>query len=126
MLRASDARNVTHFDRHGRAPATPRLCDNVDGCGEPGARPMGRSALGLIAMVAVGALAIGLIMSDSAPAGAGGAPGGGSRGAWGGGFRAGGASRHSTVPRGTLMLGHGGIRRHGRTVAQPYAGLDDR
>src|SRR3954465_6286066 len=105
MLRASDTQIFTHIDRHGRAPATPRLCDNVDGCGEPGARPMGRSALGLIAMVAVGALAIGLIMSEGAPPRGGGAPRGGSRAAFGGGFRAGGASRHSTVPRGTLMLG---------------------
>src|SRR5262245_13580155 len=88
---------------------------------------MGRSALGLIAIVAVAAFGIGLIVPDSASARAGGASRGGSRATtFGSGFRGhpGGAFRHGAVPRGSFARGRGGIRRHGGIAADPSAGLD--
>jgi hypothetical protein len=100
-----------------------RLCDTVVVCGEPGARRVGRSVLGLIAVVALGAFGIGVLAPDSASARASGVSRGGSRATTpGSGLRGhpGGASRHSAVPR-NFVLGRGGIRRHGGTVA---AGLD--
>ena len=121
MLRASAAQNVTQSIVAAARPPR-RACVIVSFV--YGARRMSRSVLGLIAIVAVGAFGIGLIMPESASARASGVSRGGSRAAFGGGFRAGGASRHSAVPRGAVVVGRGGIRRHGRTLAQPYAGLD--